>query len=186
MYLLYEIAGHTFGFVTRAPGLSGRSPQKEPDVFSSCRKALLVSSALCLMPLTDASAHIPEESGPDPGCTVLEGTRQISLEVIAPHSADFCPLLARAVGEDVLHARWGSPPRSGTRPAPRARVVSTWERGSSRRSRSTTRARPAAGCRRAAGSRSNRLRPGTGRPRRKGPVEVHLDWMRSPHHAACS
>ena len=39
MYLLYEIAGHTFGFVTRAPGLSGRSPQKEPDVFSSCRKS---------------------------------------------------------------------------------------------------------------------------------------------------
>ena len=136
-------------------------------MFSSCGKALLVSSALCLMPLTDASAHIPEEPGPDPGCTVLEGTRQISLEVIAPHSADFCPLLARAVGEDVLHARVGITPALWHQAGARARVVSTWERGSSRRSRSTTRARPAAGCRRAAGSRSNRLRPGTGRPRRK-------------------
>ena len=110
MYLLYEIAGHTFGFVTRAPGCPVARRRRSPPCSHRVGKALLVSSALCLMPLTDASAHIPEESGPDPGCTVLEGTRQISLEVIAPHSADFCPLLARAVGEDVLHARVGITP----------------------------------------------------------------------------
>jgi hypothetical protein len=119
--------------------MSGRPSQKEPDVFSSCGKALLVSSALCLMPLTDASARIPEEPGPDPGCTVLEGTRQISLEVIAPHSADFCPLLARAVGEDVLHARVGITPalwhhagakrtcrlHLGTRPQPQITIYNS-------------------------------------------------------------
>ena len=108
-------------------------------MLSSCGKALLLSSAMCVMPLADASAHIPEEPGPDPGCTVLEGTRQISLEVIAPHSADFCPLLARAFGEDVLHTRVGMTPalwhyagatrtcrlHLGTRPKPQITIYNS-------------------------------------------------------------
>jgi hypothetical protein len=106
---------------------------------SSGMNALLLTSALCLLPLAEASARIPEDPGKDPGCTVIEGTRQISLEVIASHSADFCPLLARAVGEDVLHARVGMTPalwhyagatrtcrlHLGTRPTPQITIYNS-------------------------------------------------------------
>jgi hypothetical protein len=90
--------------------MAGRPFGREPDVFTSCGKALLLGSALCLVPLAGASAQIPPDEGPDPGCTVLDGWRQIALEVIAPHSADFCPLLAQAFGADVLHTRVGVTP----------------------------------------------------------------------------
>jgi hypothetical protein len=110
-------------------------------VLSSPGRTLLLTAALCLLPLAEASARIPEDSGPDPGCTVIEGTRQISLEVIAAHSADFCPLLARAVGEDVLRARVGMTPalwhyagakrtcrlHLGTRPKPQITIYNSRE-----------------------------------------------------------
>ena len=49
-------------------------------------------------------------AGEDPGCTVAEPTARITLVVVAPHSADFCPLLARAVGTSVLGTRVGMSP----------------------------------------------------------------------------
>ena len=73
-------------------------------------RALVVASALCLVPLADAVAEIPAEPGKDPGCTVAEPTRRITLEVVASHSDDFCPLLARAIGPDVFHVRVGMSP----------------------------------------------------------------------------
>jgi hypothetical protein len=110
MYLIYAIDSHTFGFITRAAGCTAARFWREPDVFSSCGKALLLGSALWVVPLASASAHIPADEGPDPGCTVLDGTRGIALEVIAPHSADFCALLAQAVAVDVLHTHVGVTP----------------------------------------------------------------------------
>lgn len=73
-------------------------------------RALLICSVLCLLPLADARAGIPAEPGEDPGCTVAEPTARITLVVVAPHSADFCPLLARAVGTSVLGTRVGMSP----------------------------------------------------------------------------
>ena len=71
-------------------------------------KALLLAAALCVVPLAEAHAGLPgEKTGKDPGCTVVEPTRKLTLEVVIPHSADFCPLLARALGEDVLDTAVG-------------------------------------------------------------------------------
>ncbi len=71
---------------------------------------LLLSAALFVLPLANAHAGIPGEPGKDPGCTVASDPHRITLEVVTPHSADFCPLLARAFGEDVLHAQVGITP----------------------------------------------------------------------------
>lgn len=70
---------------------------------------LLVAAALVL-PLANAKAEIPGEPGKDPGCTVVSDPQRVTLEVVTPHSADFCTLLARAFGEDVLHAQVGVTP----------------------------------------------------------------------------
>jgi hypothetical protein len=71
---------------------------------------LLSAAVLVLQPLGDAHAGIPGEPGKDPGCTVSYDPHLVTLEVVTPHSADFCPLLARAFGEDVLHDRVGVTP----------------------------------------------------------------------------
>jgi hypothetical protein len=73
-------------------------------------KSLLLGAALSFVPLAVAQAGLPPEPGKDPGCTVVEPTRMITLVVVIPHSSDFCALLARALGEDVLHAPVGVTP----------------------------------------------------------------------------
>ena len=73
-------------------------------------RALLVASVLCLVPLAEADAGIPAEPGKDPGCTVVEPARRVTLVVVASHSADFCSLLAGAVGPDVFDTRVGMSP----------------------------------------------------------------------------
>ena len=73
-------------------------------------RAVLVASVLCLMPLAEADAGIPPEPGKDPGCTVAEPARRATLVVVASHSADFCKLLAGAVGPDVFQSGVGMSP----------------------------------------------------------------------------
>lgn len=80
------------------------------DRISRRLRGPLLASALLVLPLAEAEAKFPPEPGKDPGCTVAEPTARVTLELVALHSADLCPMLAYAVGKDVLHARVGMSP----------------------------------------------------------------------------
>jgi hypothetical protein len=70
--------------------------------------ALLASIAVaCGTNVPAAWAWLPPEPGQELGCTVVEPTRHLTLEVTIPDSYEFCPLLARALSEDVLDVNVG-------------------------------------------------------------------------------
>jgi hypothetical protein len=54
-----------------------------------------------------ARAWLPPGPGKDPGCTIVEPTHRMTLEVTIPDSFEFCPMLARALSEDVLELHVG-------------------------------------------------------------------------------
>jgi hypothetical protein len=66
--------------------------------------------AVCLLVPPSAGAWLPPEPGKDPGCTIVEPTHLVTLEVTIPDSYEFCPMLARALSEDVLGVRVGITP----------------------------------------------------------------------------
>jgi hypothetical protein len=55
----------------------------------------------------EALAWQPPDPGPDRGCTIVDPAGRSTLEVTIPDSFEFCPMLARALSEDVLHRRVG-------------------------------------------------------------------------------
>lgn len=58
-------------------------------------------------PNAQSRASLPAEYGKDLSCTVVEPVQRVTLEVTIPDSFEYCPMLARALSEDVLHRRVG-------------------------------------------------------------------------------
>jgi hypothetical protein len=89
-------------------GTTGTPGRQTGPIRRSARRLVVTAAILASLLLpAEALAWLPPEQGPERGCTVVDPAARATLEVTIPDSFEFCPLLARALSEDVLHRRVG-------------------------------------------------------------------------------